>query len=859
MSQDLDPTSQSTFPPELSKSRLISLLHDAGYTIKEMVAMGYGLVENHCRSSVRDFTLNTHKAEDARRIANEIGFQVPHKAGYDNSNPSSIDPLSNLIELYKEKVRANNNSGEIYKWQLVEKFKGRPDINAADFSSEIKSLNFSNLIYQMGRAALVHMGKDKPVELCENFKLLFNEGLPLGERIRTFNHDTLKLYKQIVNDEKLSHHQDERSISAYLTYHDPLKYTFYKSSFYKALCKLLSLKPATAGSRYTHYLGLVSDFITKYINGDQELLTLKESFLPNNAFRDENNLILAQDILYQTLENIDSLEQTEPTTVKYWLYAPGEKADMWENFYEEGVMALGWDELGDLKEYDNKDEITKKLQSLTNVDSSKKNDSTANYEFAEIVKIGDIVIVKRGRSELLGYGEVTSDYYFDEEKESYRSRRKVNWIKKGVWQTSHSLALKTFTDITNYEDTRRKHEFYYQYLMEIMNDDAMLHGGPLNIILYGPPGTGKTYTSIDMAVKIATGTSSDHGSNKKAFDKLRDAGQIQFVTFHQNYSYEDFMVGIRPNIDTEQLTFGPHKGIFYKLVSAAKDNYYASQNHGRPALSFDQAFAELISPLDEEQTVPIKMVSGISYNIYDVSNGTIRFRKENNSENHTLSVDTLKGIVEGTREFHSGLGSYYKPLVNLIKSRQQEGASTVSTLKNFVIVIDEINRANISRVFGELITLLEDDKRLGAENSLTITLPNGEKDFGIPPNVYVIGTMNTADKSIALIDIALRRRFEFIGYYPDAEALNGKYQDRIPLLEALNEAIYQKKHTADYLIGHGYFMKDESVEDIISRKIIPLLMEYFSGKVNEVISVFEKTDYSIIYNSKKFNWEVSAK
>ncbi len=382
---------------------------------------------------------------------------------------------------------------------------------------------------------------------------------------------------------------------------------------------------------------------------------------------------------------------------------------------------------------------------------------------------------------------------------------------------------------------------------------------PLNTILFGPPGTGKTYNSIDKAVRIINGSSASHAESKQAFDSLRNEGQIEFVTFHQNYSYEDFMVGIRPDAETDELRFRPYKGIFYQLVDRAKQNYIASKEESNVARSFDEVFEELISPLEREEEVPVRMASGNSFKVTDVENGTIRFIKPNGSNAHTLSVETLKGIVEGKRDFHSGLGSYYKPLVALIKEKQQVATGPKETLKRFVLIIDEINRANISRVFGELITLLEDDKRLDAENALTITLPNGEKDFGIPPNLYVIGTMNTADKSIALVDIALRRRFEFEGFYPSAEALKGKYDDRIRLLEQLNQAIFEKKKTADYLIGHGYFMKQESTEDILRKKIVPLLMEYFSGRVKEVEEVFEKTSYLIKYDPMKFSWTVTSK
>jgi hypothetical protein len=382
---------------------------------------------------------------------------------------------------------------------------------------------------------------------------------------------------------------------------------------------------------------------------------------------------------------------------------------------------------------------------------------------------------------------------------------------------------------------------------------------PLNQILYGPPGTGKTYNSIDKAVKIATGSSSQHAENKIVFDKLRTEGQIEFVTFHQGYSYEDFMVGIKPNIDSEDLTFKPHKGIFYNLVDRAKKNYLASKNKVSLSQSFEVAFEELIAPLEQGEEVKIPMLSGATFEITRVDGNTIRFNKPRGGNGHTLSVETLKSFVEGKREV-IGLQAYYNPLIEIIKQKmisEKKSESPIEQLKNYVLIIDEINRANISKVFGELITLLEDDKRIDAPNSLAVTLPNGELNFSIPPNLYIVGTMNTADKSISLIDVALRRRFEFEGFYPDYAVLEGDYADRIALLKLLNNVIYAKKKTADYLIGHGYFMKKESIESILLKKIIPLLMEYFSGRIEEVASILKSAGYEARFNEMYYKWELT--
>ncbi|MBK9221009.1 MAG: AAA family ATPase [Saprospiraceae bacterium] len=650
--------------------------------------------------------------------------------------------------------------------------------------------------------------------------------------------------------------------------------------------------------------------------------------------------------------------------IRYWLYAPGENAEMWDEFYNSGIIGLGWDKLGDLNNYKTKDEIVIKLQELEKTGSSKKNDATANFEFKNEMKVDDVVIVKTGRSELLGYGIIKSDYYFDDKRDYYKHCRKVEWKKKGNWKTDHSLALKTLTDITKYASEASNYDKYYERLLGTMNakmnykkdytewmnkvgsndsnktssyvraieilseisnsnlfeedditkldllyqdllmeqrnekgkyfyKDAPSYGNSgfysasiktysdflkdflsknktmgkqnntpaLNSILFGPPGTGKTYNSVDKAVEIAAFdryNPNNHKANKVIFDELKKSGQIEFVTFHQNYSYEDFMVGLKPDVENESLRFKSHKGIFYEITRRAKENYFASKAQTPLARSFDEVFIEIVKPVTEAgEEVEITMVSGVKYRITDVSDTTIHFAKPSGGTQHTLSIQTLEDLVNDIKEVTSGLSVYYYPLANLIKEkRKPPQGSKKESEKNFVLVIDEINRANISKVFGELITLLEDDKRLGGDNELKVTLPNGEKEFGVPPNLYLIGTMNTADKSIALIDIALRRRFEFIGYYPKYSGYN---PDAIELLQKINDAILKENKSIDYLIGHAYFMKDEKIKTVLEKKVVPLLMEYFSGKTEIVSRIFAETSWNVTYDLTNFNWDISLK
>lgn len=389
-----------------------------------------------------------------------------------------------------------------------------------------------------------------------------------------------------------------------------------------------------------------------------------------------------------------------------------------------------------------------------------------------------------------------------------------------------------------------------------------------NIILYGPPGTGKTYNSIDKAVEIASPERfnfNNHKVNKGVFDELRRNGQIEFVTFHQNYSYEDFVVGISPDVTSGTLRFDKREGIFKQLAERAKQNWLTATNKKEITIDFNFVFNSFFAKLIEEEVkeVEIPMKSkGYKFKVtsIDIDEGRIKFTKQSGGTGHDLLVKNLKAIYVGSLDYGvEGLGVYYNPLVEHLKEfaeTLEPQNSTEEELKRFVLIIDEINRANISKVFGELITLLEDDKRLGEENELKITLPNGEKEFGVPPNLYIIGTMNTADKSIALIDIALRRRFEFIGYYPEYEMLN---EEESLLLKKVNEAVFKEKKSADYLIGHAYFMKGQTIQIVLQNKVVPLLMEYFSGKTDIVSKIFADTNWNVTYNTTNFIWDISPR
>ncbi len=226
------------------------------------------------------------------------------------------DTIKKLIADYKVYIKENGLKDERYKWELIKKLKGKPDINAQDFALEIKGINLkeNNLVYQMAKATSNRIALYKPEEYRLSFQKLFDEELPLDKRINDFQIEILKIYKS--TEGQHSSHHDERTISTYLTFHNPEKYTFYKSSYYYEYCKLLQIQPKDTGEKYIHYLELIHDLIDNYIFGDVELQSLVDVELKkSDCYLDKNRMILAQDILYQMLiiRNLDSNNN-------YWVF-----------------------------------------------------------------------------------------------------------------------------------------------------------------------------------------------------------------------------------------------------------------------------------------------------------------------------------------------------------------------------------------------------------------------------------------------------------------------------------------------------------------------------------------------------------
>lgn len=434
--------------------------------------------------------------------------------------------------------------------------------------------------------------------------------------------------------------------------------------------------------------------------------------------------------------------------IDYWIYSPGDNACMWGEFYNLGIMGIGWDDVTDLKEFTSKEEIKDYMKKVYDPSYSYKNNAHCLWQFANEIKIGDVIFVKKGMHKIIGKGVVTSEYIYDSARETYKHIRKVEWTNKGEWEHPGQAVMKTLTCISPYpdyvqrllslfaedilEETSEQIEIKYppytkdDFLNKVYMDEdtyntlTELLEAKYNVILQGAPGVGKTFAAKRLAYSIMG---------------QKDTSRVAMVQFHQSYSYEDFIQGYRPSKDGFELV----NGAFYKFCKEAEED------NERP----------------------------------------------------------------------------------------------------YFFIIDEINRGNLSKILGELMMLIEKDKR-----GEKIKLLYSNEWFTVPQNVRIIGMMNTADRSLALMDYALRRRFAFFDFAPAfssegfknylSEKDSPKLEKLIAAVESLNSTISTDESLGDgFRIGHSYFCTDDEITDewlksVVEYEVIPLIKEYWFDEPTKV-------------------------
>lgn len=398
-----------------------------------------------------------------------------------------------------------------------------------------------------------------------------------------------------------------------------------------------------------------------------------------------------------------------------------------------------------------------------------------------------------------------------------------------------------------YLDNKQKTQQTKELMDEVMNQQ------PLNRILFGAAGTGKTFHSINHALSILENKplevleKEDRTALKVRFDQYKEQGQIKFVTFHQSFSYEDFVEGIRAETDEHgSLTYNVKSGVFKEICEDAEleSEVKSSKTLVPTEASINQVIESLIQKAKlEEQTFYTKR--NVEFKVTSNASDTL-FAQTSKDTSISLSLRHIKNYLKFQSKNIVDNRAYEWAIANSLSSEIQF-EDIDKQIKPYVLIVDEINRGNISRIFGELITLIEDSKRQGAEEELSVTLPYSKEEFSVPSNVYIIGTMNSSDRSLTGLDIALRRRFTFVEMPPKPELLNDIEVEGLnigELLKIINERI-EVLLDRDHCIGHANFMslkKQPTLEylaAIFKQKIIPQLQEYFFddwAKINMVLN-----------------------
>lgn len=477
-----------------------------------------------------------------------------------------------------------------------------------------------------------------------------------------------------------------------------------------------------------------------------------------------------------------------------------------------------------------KEEAFERIKSL--VISIAKNAKENKLELIDSIDIGNAVKWK--------IAHLYSDYNV---LNIYRKDALVKLLERYKYEGNFSfsnshryLSSLEHTDEDFYSFTKRLWNESETNIDQSVEDKNKIIFQPLNQILYGPPGTGKTYNTINKALEIIEGKEPSeeerkNGVAKKRFDEYVENGQVVFTTFHQSMSYEDFVEGIKPKTNDEnEIYYKVEAGIFKNICSKSKG--YKS--------NFEEVLELLKQEVSEVDGKDPLLIKGKNTHFDVKYKGTHVFyihpRATSKGKDawYPVNIDNIRTYFETGDATGVYNPTYVKGIIDFLSKERGLQRKVSSPNKKHVLIIDEINRGNVSAIFGELITLLEESKRLGNKEELKVKLPYSKETFGVPNNLYIIGTMNTADRSVEALDTALRRRFVFKEMMPKPDLLEYKEEVGIDLqlvLETINERI-KVLLDRDHQIGHSYFIKVNSFEELkraFSVEIIPLLQEYFYG------------------------------
>ena len=750
--------------------------------------------------------------------------------------------LYSLIEIFKGGFKENFLE-EKYKWEAVKHFQDNWNIDAEDFPTMLsyalsKTGNLLAATNFFPRRMIRQYATRFPEEVRGLFEGLFNESSDLKERIDAFIAGIEYIHKQWNGNGTLNHYQTFNAVSTYLWLRYPDKYYIYKPSVAKLMFEKLGvdikLTPLRANAVIRTYE--LYDHISKTLYKDNEFKKILVESLADTCYSDEFMVTAAIDLGYYFKKQQKASATTLPSNLaletKYWMYAPGENASKWSRCKEQGIICIGWDEMGDLSQINTLSECRDGLRDVyENPDSSYMNDGLAIWEFSHIMQNGDIIYAKRGLSNIIARGIVKSEYLYDQSQEDFCHTRKVEWTHIGEW-TLENIVQKTLTDITKYPDYVKKIEAMitegkndnkqstqydekYSYYINLLLKNK-------NLILNGAPGTGKTYLAKQIAAQIIFdgNVPEDFEENEKFIN------QYGFVQFHPSYDYTDFVEGLRPTLPNKDGNIGFERkdGIFKgfcKKTTLPETSFLLEDS----LLMFKKDLVYIgrlnIKSFRSSTNIQVELgEKGVLTVITPQSAWTCSDKK---------MLEYLK-----TRDCHPN-DTYTKTIGDYILENYHVNSSSNVNPSKYIFIIDEINRGEISKIFGELFFAIDPGYRgkKGKVQTQYQNLITDESDpfkdgFYIPENVYIIGTMNDIDRSVECMDFAMRRRFTFKEITAEESAKNmGVNPDR---MKCLNNAISEiEGFNSSFHIGAAYFRGVTDYEELWELKLQGLLKEYLRG------------------------------